>query len=110
LQYAGFEQCMHVTVYGLDVAVYPTCHLTDRQRSCANHGTDQFPALRSHEPKQQLRRGETDANALLFASEGILRTPFHLFQRSYLQRHGLHLIASMFRRRSRNPPAVSQEQ
>jgi len=55
-------------------------------------------------------RGETDANALLFASEGILRTPFHLFQRSYLQRHGLHLIASMFRRRSRNPPAVSQEQ
>src|ERR1035437_8514425 len=94
---------MYIAVDGFHIAMDSACDFPNGQWSCSSDGADQRPALGCHQPKYNLWCCKADARALLLAPESFKRATIYVLTRCHLQCYGLHLIASICRRRSRNP-------
>src|SRR5450756_2426639 len=99
---------MHVAMHALNVAIDASRNFSDRERSGPCHRPDQFPALRRHEPEEQLRRCKTDPRPLFSALECITSATLNIFERCYFKRHRSHFNVSMRECLSRNLLIVSQ--
>jgi len=106
LQNTGVEQGMDIGVHGFHIAVDPPSGLADGHRPGAGQRSDQLPAFRGQEAKQQLRGREADPRALLLSFERVSCPPFDIVWVRDMERDRFHFIRLVRGRRAIGSPVT----